>query len=148
MIRGLNEYANLPLRLVLGFGFIYHGYPKLFGGHAMFAGMLQNLGIPAAGPAAWGVGLVEFFGGIALVAGAFVSIVSLLGIANMAVAIFTFHLPNGFNAMSSPPGYEVPLLYLAGFLVLVLGGAGALSLDGWLVERRRAVVSEPAAQAA
>jgi len=27
------------------------------------------------------------------------------------------------------PGYEVPLLYIAGLLVLVFGGAGALSVD-------------------
>ena len=51
-----NDWASLPLRLILGFGFAYHGYPKLFGGHDGFAGMLTNLGIPAPGLMAWLVG--------------------------------------------------------------------------------------------
>lgn len=42
-----NDFASLPLRLILGFGFADHGYPKQFGGHEMFSGMLTNLGIPA-----------------------------------------------------------------------------------------------------
>jgi putative oxidoreductase len=131
-----NEWASLPLRLILGFGFAYHGYPKLFGGHDMFVGMLTNLGIPAPGLMAWLVGLFEFSGGLLLIAGAFVGIISILGIVNMLVAMFTFHLPNGFNFMASPPGYEVNLLYIAGFVALVLGGAGTLSVDRWLTERR------------
>ena len=52
--------------------------------------------------------------------------------------MFTFHLPNGFNFMASPPGYEVNLLYVSGFLALLLGGAGAVSLDRWLSERKTA----------
>jgi putative oxidoreductase len=131
-----NDWASLPLRLILGFGFAYHGYPKLFGGHEMFAGMLTNLGIPAPGLMAWMVGMLEFFGGILLIAGAFVSIIAVLSIINMLVAMFTFHLPNGFNFMASPPGYEVNLLYIAGFAALLLGGAGAVSVDRWLAERK------------
>jgi putative oxidoreductase len=34
-----------------------------------------------------------------------------------------------------PPGYEVNLLYIAGLLVLALGGAGPLSVDRWLATR-------------
>ncbi len=133
-----NDWASLPLRLILGFGFAYHGYPKLFGGHDMFVGMLTNLRIPAPGLMAWLVGLLEFFGGLLLIAGAFVSIVAILGILNMLVAMFTFHLPNGFNFMASPPGYEVNLLYIAGFAALLLGGAGAFSVDRWLAEKKTA----------
>jgi len=44
----------------------------------MFLGMLQNIGVPAAGLAAWLVGIVEVLGGLALIAGAFVSIASAL----------------------------------------------------------------------
>jgi putative oxidoreductase len=131
-----NDWASLPLRLILGFGFAYHGYPKLFGGHDMFVGMLTGLGIPAPGLMAWPVGLLEFFGGLLLIAGAFVSLVAILSIINMLVAMFTFHLPNGFNFMASPPGYEVNLLYIAGFTALLLGGAGAISVDRWLANRR------------
>jgi len=138
MNRTRNDWASLPLRLILGFGFAYHGYPKLFGGHEMFVGMLTNLGIPAPGLMAWLVGLLEFFGGLLLIAGAFVSIVAILSIINMMVAMFTFHLSNGFNFMASPPGYEVNLLYIAGFAALLLGGAGAVSVDRWLAVKKTA----------
>jgi putative oxidoreductase len=144
-----NDYASVPLRVLLGFGFAYHGFPKLFSsqGHDMFVGMLQNIGVPAAGLASWLVGIVEFFGGLLLIAGAFVTIISVLGIINMLVAMFTVHLPNGFNFLNitgmteagptfGTPGYEVNVLYIAGFLALALAGAGALSVDRWLSERR------------
>jgi putative oxidoreductase len=145
----LTDYAGLSLRLILGFGFAFHGFPKLFSsaGHAMFAGMLQNIGVPAAGLMSWVVGIVEFFGGLALIAGAFVAIVSLLGLVNMLVALFTVHISSGFSFMNvtgmgpngptfGMPGMEIPLLYIAGFLAIFLGGAGALSVDRWLAEKR------------
>ncbi|KPK81212.1 MAG: DoxX family protein [Gemmatimonas sp. SM23_52] len=144
-----NDYASVPLRVLLGFGFAYHGFPKLFSsqGHAGFVVMLQNIGVPAAGLASWLVGILEFFGGLLLIAGAFVTIISVLGIINMLVAMFTVHLPNGFNFLNitgmteagptfGMPGYEVNILYIAGFLALALAGAGALSVDRWLSERR------------
>ena len=35
-------WAPIPPRPILGFGFVYHGFPKLFSaeGHEMFLGML------------------------------------------------------------------------------------------------------------
>src|SRR6516164_661069 len=64
----------------------------------------------------------------------------------MLVAMFTVHLKYGFSSINTigltrdgpqfgPPGYEVNLLYIAGLLSLILGGAGALSLDR-LVSRK------------
>lgn len=145
MSRSTSALAQLPLRLILGFGFTYHGFGKLFSpeGHAMFEGMLEEIGVPAPTLASWAVGAVEFFGGLALIVGAAVGIVSVLGIINMLVAMFTVHLPNGFNFMNitgmgdagptfGMPGYEVNLLYIAGFLALALGSTGdrgVLSVD-------------------
>lgn len=135
--------APIPLRLILGSGFMYHGFPKLFsaGGHQNFVGMLQGSGMPAPELTAWAVGGFEFFGGLALVVGAFTAAISVLGAVEMAVAALLVHLPAGFNFLNitgqtetgAPifgiPGYEVNLLYIAGFLALALGGAGALSVD-------------------
>lgn len=148
MEKGWSEWAPIPLRLVLGFGFAYHGYPKLFtsGGRQQFVGMLEQIGMPAPGLMSWVGGIVEFVGGLALIAGAFVGIVSLVGIIQMLVALFKVHLPNGFNFINitgmeggapqfGMPGYEVNLLYIAGFLAVLLGGAGALSVDRWREER-------------
>ncbi|MEE9270143.1 MAG: DoxX family protein [Candidatus Krumholzibacteria bacterium] len=149
MTKEWSKWAPLPLRLIIGFGFVYHGFPKLFsaGGHEMFLGMLQNIGVPAAGFMAWAVGAVELLGGIALIVGAFGSIASALLIINMLVAMFTVHLPNGFSfihitGMSDAgpvfgmPGYEVSLLYIAGLLALFLRGPSHLSVDEALAKRR------------
>jgi len=137
----LSRYAPLPLRLILGFGFLFHGLPKLGSGHAGFVGMLTGIGVPAPGLMAYVVGLVESLGGLALLLGAFVAIASLPLIMNMLVAMFTVHLPAGFSFMNMTgmgpdgptfgmPGYEVPLLYIAGLAGLALIGAGTLSVDG------------------
>ena len=144
-----SKWAPMPLRLIIGFGFIYHGSPKIFSGqgHEMFVGMLQGIGVPAAGLTAWVVGIVELLGGLALIAGAFVSVAAALLIIDMLVALFTVHLPNGFNFINitgmteagpqfGMPGYEVPLLYLAGLLALFLRGASHMSVDEKLAARK------------
>jgi len=144
-----SEWALLPLRLIIGFGFMAHGFAKLSAGPQKFAGMLQTIGIPAPGLAAWMTALVEFFGGLAVMAGAFIPIVSIPLTIVMLVAMVTVHLPYGFSSIklmwiteSGPqfgtPGYEVNLMYLAGLLTLVLGGAGPLSIDSMLTHRKRA----------
>lgn len=137
-----HKWAALPLRLIIGFGFIYHGFPKLFSssGHDGFVGMLQGMGIPAAGLLAWVVGIVEVVGGLMLIAGAFVMIVTVLQSIIMLVALFMVHLPNGFNFIHitgmteeglqfGMPGFEVNLLYLAGLAALFLFGPSPLSVD-------------------
>ena len=145
----MNKWALIPLRLVLGFGFLYHGFPKLGPqGHEMFQGMLQGIGVPAPGFMAWFVGGVEVIGGVALITGAFVAIASVLLVGNMLVAIFTVHLPFGFNFMNitgmtesgaqfGMPGYETPLLYLGGLLTLLLAGPSHLSVDEKLAKAHR-----------
>jgi len=140
--KGWRELAPLPLRLVLGSGFAYHGFPKIFTitGHGGMSSMLQGLGFPVPGVTAWLVGALEFFGGIALIAGAFTALIATLGTIEMLVALFMVHLPNGFSFLNitgetgtgptfGMPGFEVNLLYIAGFLALLLGGAGAFSID-------------------
>ena len=138
----MKNLAPLFPRFILGFGFVYHGFPKIFlpGEREAFVGMLRTIGVPQPALMAWAVGALELVGGLALIAGAFVVIFGSLLTINMLVALFTVHLPQGFNFMhitgmteTGPtfgmPGYEVNLLYIAGLLVLILGGAGAFSVD-------------------
>ena len=133
--------SPLPLRLMLGFGFLVHGYPKLFTaeGHGSLAGTLSGLQIPIPVLSAYLIGAFEFFGGILLILGVAVRIVSALGVAEMLVAAAAVHAGAGFHFMNvvgvtesglqyGLPGYEVNLLYLAGFLSLMLSGPGRIAL--------------------
>jgi putative oxidoreductase len=140
------QWAPLPLRLVIGYGFIDHGWAKLSRGPAQFAQLLDQIGAPMPELTAWVSTLIEILGGLAILAGAFVAVVSVPLIVMMLVAMFTVHLRYGFSAINTigltadgpqfgPPGYEVNLLYIAGLLALILGGAGALSIDGLLTPR-------------
>ena len=144
-----SKFAPLPVRIIIGIGFVYHGFPKLFSseGHTMFLGMLQQIGVPAAELMSWSVGVLEFLGGLALIAGVLVKITSVLLGIDMLVAIFTVHLPNGFSFMNitamtengpqfGMPGYEVPLLYIAGLFALVIAGAGPFSFDSIRAAKR------------
>jgi putative oxidoreductase len=137
----------IPLRLIVGYGFMAHGFAKLSRGPNAFAGILQALGVPAPDVMAWATVLIELVGGFAVMLGAFVWAVSIPMAVVLLVAMFTVHLPYGFSSIKlvavstagarfGPPGYETVLLYIACLAALVLGGAGPLSIDG-LIERRR-----------
>jgi putative oxidoreductase len=147
-----SRWASVPLRLVIGYGFMAHGWAKWTRGPAEFARLLQHVHVPLPQVTAWVVTLLELFGGLAILAGAFVALVSLPLVISMLVAMLTVQLRYGFSSVNTigltdagpvfgPPGYEINLLYIAGLLALVLGGAGPLSVDHWLARRRRAPAS-------
>jgi len=134
------RWAPIPLRLIVGFGFMEHGFAKLSKGPDTFAAILHALAVPAPHFMAWVTILIELLGGLAILLGAFVSLVSLPMAALLLVAIFTVHLPYGFSSIKlmavtaagaqfGPVGYECNLLYLACLAALVLGGSGPLSVD-------------------
>jgi len=140
------RWAPLPLRLIVGFGFMQHGFAKLARGHYAFATILRALGVPAPHLMAWCTILIELLGGLAVILGAFVTLVSLPMAALLVVAIFTVHLPYGFSSIKllavtpagaqfGPVGYECNLLYLACLVALVIGGSGPLSVDDWAWRR-------------
>ena len=135
----LARWAPIPLRLIVGYGFMEHGYAKLARGPEAFAGILAALGVPGPHFMAWSTIAIELIGGLAVILGAFVPLVSVPMAAVLLVAIFTVHLPNGFSSIKllavtatgaqfGQPGYECDLLYLACLAALVLGGSGPLSL--------------------
>src|SRR6516162_11204975 len=118
------HWAPIPLRLIVGYGFMEHGVAKLARGLDAFPAILQALGVPAPHFMAWLTILVELFGGLAVLLGAFVPWASAPMILVLLVAIFTVHLPFGFTSIKlmavtadgpkfGPPGYETDLLYLA-----------------------------------
>ena len=132
------RWAPIPLRLIVGYGFMEHGF---------VATILDAIGVPAPHFMAWSTILIEVIGGLAVILGAFVALVSLPMAAVLLVAMFTVHLPYGFSSIKlmavtaagaqfGPPGYETNLLYLACLAALVLGGSGPLSIDDLIRKRR------------
>ena len=111
------RWAPIPLRLIVGYGFIQHGVAKVLKGPDAFAGILHMIGLPGPHFMAWLTILTEVFGGLAVLLGAFITLVSLPIIAVLLVAIFTVHLPYGFSSIKliavtatraqfGPVGYE------------------------------------------
>jgi putative oxidoreductase len=102
MRRRLVAFAPFPLRLLLGFGFVYHGYTKLFTGEGNepFEGMLSGMGVPLSELGAYAIGGFEFFGGILLVLGVAVRTVAALGVIEMIVAAVTVHWTAGFDFLN------------------------------------------------
>ena len=138
----------VPLRLIVGFGFVEHGYAKLSRSPETFIAILHAIGVPFAKLAGWATIVVEIVGGLLILLGALVPVAAVPMVGVLLVAIFTVHLPNGFSSIKllavtadgaqfGPPGYETDLLYLACLAALVLGGPGPLSIDGLIRARRK-----------
>src|SRR6476660_6764704 len=69
------RWAPIPLRLIVGYGFMEHGFAKLSKGPDAFAAILQAMGVPSPHFMAWLTILTELLGGFAVILGAFVAIV-------------------------------------------------------------------------
>jgi putative oxidoreductase len=124
-----------------------HGLAKFSRGPEKFAKLLQYVGTPFPIPTAWAVTLLELFGGLAIIAGALVTLVALPLIVTMLVATLSIHVHFGFSSVNTigvtptgpvfgPPGYEINVLYIAALLVLALGGPTAASVDAWRARHR------------
>lgn len=138
----------LPLRLIIGLGFMEHGYAKLARGPDAFIAILHAIGMPFADLLGWATIVIEVVGGLLILLGAFVPVAAVPMIVVLLVAIFTVHLPYGFSSIKlmsydasgahfGQPGYETDLLYAAGLLALCMGGAGPLAFDSYWISRRR-----------
>src|SRR6516165_2822153 len=149
------RWAPVPLRLIVGYGFMEHGFAKLARGLDAFPAILQALGMPAPHLLGWLTILAEIFGGLAVLLGALVPLASIPMAVVLLVAMLTVHLPYGFSSIKlltvtaagaqfGPPGFETDLLYLACLTALVLGGSGPLAIDGLLAKRRE--ITRPSMQ--
>ena len=123
-----------------------HGFAKLLRGADAFATILQGMGVPDPYFMAWFTILIELLGGLAVILGAFVTIVSVPMAVVLLVAMFKVHLPYGFSSIKliavtaagvkfGPPGFEVNLLYIACLATLAIGGSGPFAIDGLICKR-------------
>jgi putative oxidoreductase len=139
-----NDYVLALVRVVLGVVFLAHGAQKVlgwFGGYGFQGTMrfMEHMGIPAA--FAFLAIAAEFAGGLGLIFG-LLSRVAAFGIAvEMTVAVAMVHGANGlfmnWAGNQKGEGFEFHLLALALLAVVMLRGAGALSLDGWIARTWR-----------
>jgi putative oxidoreductase len=145
------QWAPIPLRLIVGYGFMEHGFAKAARGFDAFPAILQAMGLPVP---QWLTIAVEILGGLAVLLGALVPLASIPMAIVLLTAIFTVHLPYGFSSIKlqaitaagakfGPPGYETDLLYLACLAALVLGGSGPLSIDRLLADRTSEAAETP-----
>lgn len=126
--KSTQDWGLLVLRIAVGVVFAIHGAQKLW----MFgidgtAGFLGSLGIPLPQIAAIVVILVELVGGLALLIGLGTRYVAALLAVNMAVALVTVHLANGFFVDGG--GVEFVLVLLAAALFFALNGGGSFAVD-------------------
>src|SRR5580700_8734384 len=132
-----DAFATTIIRVVLGIVFFAHGAQKMlgwFGGYG-FTGTMGfftgTMHIPAF--FAFLAIAAEFFGSLGLLLGLFTRVAA-FGIAmNMLVAIVMVHSQFGFFANWSGTqkgeGFEYHLLVLAMCALLMIKGAGAVSVD-------------------
>jgi putative oxidoreductase len=129
----------IPLRLIVGYGFLAHGVAKLLRGAGAFAAVLHALGVPFPSAMASATIAIELAGGAAILLGAWVRVAAVPLALVMIVAALSVHLPYGFSSIKlvevtaagprfGPPGYEMNLLYLACLAALAVGGTGPLSI--------------------
>jgi len=115
--------ALAALRIMAGLLFIAHGTQKLFGWPSAGdggGGELNTLMLVA--------GILETFGGLAIVLGLFTRPVAFVLSGMMAVAYFMAHAPQNFYPVLN--GGDASILYCFVFLYLVFAGPGAFSVDG------------------
>ncbi len=137
----LIEFTVFLLRVVVGLLFFQHGSMKFLG---WFGGM------PGGEPGATAplftqvglAGVLEFFGGIAIMFGLFTRTVSFILCGEMAVAYWQFHFPQGTWPIVNHG--EPAVLFCFIFLFLAAYGGGNWSVDALIRRKGTKTVPDPA----
>ncbi|ADV81084.1 DoxX family protein [Terriglobus saanensis] len=119
----LQPWGASVLRLALGLSMAVHGYQKVvphnatahFAHYVVSLGMSYWLGVVSA--------YTEFFGGVFVLLGLLTRLAAAFICINMLVALITVGIHQGFGI------YNYIFAFVAIAFMLVVNGAGALSLD-------------------
>ena len=114
-------------RIGIGFAFFTHGGQKLMGwfGRDALESYVSLRGI---------AGVLEFFGGLAIIAGLGTRWVAFVLSGEMAVAYWYQHVRNG-GLWHWENGGELAAVFCLTFLAMSVVGGGDFSVDGWLKRR-------------
>jgi putative oxidoreductase len=119
------DLPSLILRLAIGTLFIIHGYPKLTAAQRTQGGAwMKSMGMPAAMVPFGGV--VEFFGGLALILGILTPVVAALS-ALWMLSTTWFSISKVKKKYAG--GLEIDITLFLAALALALLGSGIFSID-------------------
>ena len=125
------DIALLIFRIAISALILTHGVPKLItffnSEEIAFA---DPLGLGETVTFTFAV-FAEFVCAVLIIFGFATRLAAIPLIITMAVAALIVHVPDGFGRQ------ELPLLYMSGFILLLLTGAGKYSVDHFLLLKRK-----------
>ena len=128
----LKDIVLLAVRVFVGFAMLSHGFPKLQ--MLLAGGKIEFFDFMGLGPQ---ISLIltvfaEFVCSILLILGLFTRVSLGFLIFTMAIAAFVVHGADPFEKR------EMALIYLSIYLLLMVAGAGKVSVDHMIERRKRA----------
>jgi putative oxidoreductase len=138
MLSRLQSPFLFAVRLYWGWQFAQTGWGKMHN-IAKITAFFTSLNIPFPGLNAHFIAGLEFFGGILLILGLGTRLVGFLLAANMLVAYWTADREALASIFSDPGKFYVadPYTFLFASLIVLIFGAGFLSLDHVLAKRMK-----------
>jgi putative oxidoreductase len=135
MLDRLQPIAINSWRIVVGFAFFTHGGQKLLGwfGRDAVGSVTSLLGV---------AGVLEFFGGLAIILGLRTRGVAFVLSGEMAVAYWYSHVGRG-GLWFWNNGGEPAVLFCLTFLLMAAIGGGDFSVDGFLEKRKKPSAQQP-----
>lgn len=134
MVKGINGYAHLVARLILGVIFVMHGWQKVFDvGVDQVARDFDATGVPwpdyVAQYSAW----VELIGGVAVAIGLALPVACVLLIIDLCIEIYFIRFDAGFWDYAG--GYEFQLALIAALAAVCFAQAGTLAVDHFVYSK-------------
>lgn len=124
------DLGLLIFRIAIAGLLLTHGFPKFldfFGSDEIKFGDPIGLGEQFTFTLAV---FAEFICSVFIIAGFLTRFAAIPIIITMAVIALIFHMPDGFGKQ------ELPLLYMSGFILLAITGAGKYSVDFFLQDKK------------